>query len=162
MERIIKIDDKELKLDNNVGWLMEYKSQFNVDILPTLMPLLAGITDMMAGLVEATDKVESFDIKDFAKMTRSEGWMDALVKLSSFEIVDMMNITWALAKTADESIPEPRKWVRELGRFPTDEIGPELLELVAQSVMSSKNFQRLQETVQDLKPKMMKSPSTQS
>jgi hypothetical protein len=34
VERIIKIADKEVRLNNNVAWTMEYRDQFGKDILP--------------------------------------------------------------------------------------------------------------------------------
>ena len=161
MIKTIKIEDKEIRLDNNIGWTIEYRSQFNTDILPTLMPMIAGIMDTLAGLVSSTGKTSDLDIDDLIKIIRSEEMFEALVKLSSFEFVDLMNITWAMAKTADEDIPEPKKWVKEIGSFPIDEIGPALFEMIFKGVVSSKNWERLQKTLTDLKPKQVNEKKSQ-
>ena len=67
-----------------------------------------------------------------------------------------------MAKCADESIEEPRRWVRQFDAFPLDEVGPDIFEMIAGSVVSTKNLQRLQSAMKSLKPKKQKSTSTKS
>lgn len=152
MEKIIKIEDKDIRLNNNIGWTMEYRDQFNQDILPTLMPMVAGVIDTVVGLISQTGKTGNIELNDLIVVAKSDEFFDALVKMSSFEFVDLLNITWAMAKTADESIPEPRTWIREIGAFPIDEIGPTIFEMILQGVISRKNWMRLQKSLKSLKP----------
>ena len=76
-------------------------------------------------------------------ITDSPKFIDAVAHLSGLEFVEIINITWALAKCADESIPEPKKWVRQFDEFPVDEIAPELFDIVTKGVISSKNLKSL-------------------
>lgn len=153
MIKTINIGDMEVRLDNNVGWTLEYRDQFNTDILPTLMPMIAGLFDAMIGLLDSTGKKDSFTVQDFIEAAKSEEFTSALIKLSSFEFTDLINITWAMAKCADDSIPEPKKWVRQFEEFPLDVIAPAVFELGVGGVISRKNWERLQTALEGLKPK---------
>ena len=157
MERTINIGDKEVRLSNNIGWTMEYRDQFNRDIIPTIMPMIAGIIDTAVSLISSTGKTEDLELEDLVEMAKSEEFFEALLKLSSFEFVDILNITWSLAKAADEKIPEPKKWIRQFDEFPIDEIGPVIGSMIIQGVVSSKNWQRLQQMIADLNLKELKS-----
>ena len=160
MERTVNIEGKEIRLNNNIGWTMEYRDQFNQDILPTLMPMIAGVIDTVVGLIGSTGKTENIEVDDLIRVAKSEDFFEALIKISAFEFVDLLNITWAMAKTADESIPEPKKWVKQIGSFPLDEIGPIIFELILQGVVSSKNWTRLQSALKSLRPKEEKTEKT--
>ena len=48
MQTTITLENgQEIKIDNNLAWLMEYQNQFGEDILPTLMPLMLSFTDLL-------------------------------------------------------------------------------------------------------------------
>ena len=155
MEKTIKLGDKEVKLVNNISWTMEYRDQFNTDILPTLMPMVAGVFDVMIGLLDSTGKKDDFTVDDLVETAKSDEFTSALIKISSFELTDFINITWAMAKAADPDISEPKIWVRQFEEFPLDIIAPAVFELGASGVISRKNWERLQKTlgkVKNLKP----------
>lgn len=156
MIKTIKLGDKEVQLNNNIGWTLEYRDQFNTDILPTMMPIVAGISDAMIGLLESVGSAKdlnNFSMDDFVEVAKSDEFTSALIKVSSFELTDLINITWAMAKCADDSIPEPKKWAREFEEFPLDVIGPAVFELGVGGLISRKNWERLQKALQNLKPK---------
>lgn len=156
MIKTIQIGDKEVQLNNNIGWTLAYKDQFNTDILPTMMPIVAGISDAMIGLLESvgsTKDLNNFSLDDFVEVAKTEEFTSALIKVSSFELTDLINITWAMAKCADDSIPEPKRWVREFEEFPLDVIAPAVFELGIGGLISSKNWERLQKAIASLKPK---------
>lgn len=153
MERTINIGDKEVRLNNNIGWTMEYRDQFNTDILPTIMPMIAGAFDAIIGLLDSTGKKKDFTTEDFVEAAKSEEFMSALIKFSSFELADLINITWAMAKCADDSIPEPKKWARQFEEFPLDVIVPAVFELGVGGFISRKNWERLQNAMEGLRPK---------
>ena len=157
MEKTIKIGDKDVRLSNNIGWALIYRDQFGRDIIPTIMPMLAGLLDILGGLLR-NGKTDNLSINDLAELMDGDELMNAYVHLSGLEFTDFINITWALAKCADDSIPEPTMWVRQFDEFPVDIIGPAVFSLVLKGVMSSKNWTRLT----SLKKKIQPLNSTQS
>ena len=157
MEKKIKIDSKNsIKLNNNVGWLFIYKDQFGRDIVPTLIPVLNAGIDLVFGIYKETGgKLD----KDAIMSIDTDALTDALISASGIEMVDMINMVWALAKNADEDIEEPREWVKQFDTFPMDIIGPALFEMVFKSMVSTKNLKRLQNLKESLQPE---STSTRS
>lgn len=154
MEQTIKIGKKSVKLNNNIGWTFIYKDQFGQDIIPTLMPALASVVDIVGGIIKETGKTNEFDLGDVVQVLDTTAWTDAMIHLSGLEFTDFINLTWALAKCANEDIDPPREWVKQFDIFPVDEIAPKLFEMIFSGVTSSKKWERLKE--------MMKSLSLQS
>lgn len=148
---------RELTLTNDISWMMEYRDQFGQDIVPVLMPILLGITQTMGALVEEVGDMKKLNTKAFFRVMGSEAMMDIALKLSTFEIVDVLNITWAMAKAADESIPEPKKWIKGLGGEDHEEtpladvIIPAVVDLAIRGVMRPKNWERLTENLSSIK-----------
>ena len=161
MIKTIQIGDKEVALDNNIVWALHYRSQFGKDIIPTLMPLLAAVLDVVSGVVRSGEDVDgNIDVNKVLKTVDGDYVTDAIVHLSGLELNDFIEITWALAKTADETIPEPEKWLRQFDTFPLDVIGPEVFTMIAKGVMSSKNWTRLEGQLKNLQPKSSSTTSS--
>lgn len=159
MEKIIKIGDKEVRLDNCVGWTMEYKAQFGRDILPSIMPIVVtGIESVTAILNESGMKDgKNPTIGDI--MGAIEGrTMDLLLPLYQLEFTDtVVNVLWSMAKAADDYIAPPKTWVRQFDEFPLDVILPAITELIVSGFVSSKNRERLRtigETLKNLQPSL--------
>ena len=153
MEKTITIDGKDVRLNNNIGWTMEYRDQFGRDIVPALMPLLGGLISITGGIIEEIGGTGGeVDAATVIQAMSGEKIDDILLQLSQLEITDFINIVWALAKNADGSIQEPRRWVRQFETFPLDEILPVVGEMIIKSVTSSKNWERLQALAEGLKP----------
>ena len=154
MIKTVKIGKKEVRLDNNVGWTLVYRDQFGRDILPVIMPAIAGLLDIISGVVtEASDENDEINLRSLAKMLDGETVTDAMIHLSGLEFVDFLNITWSLAKNADDSIPEPRLWIKEFEDFPLDVVGPAVGMLIVKGLISSKNLRRLSELLKTVQPK---------
>ena len=155
MRDVIKLENgQELILDNNLAWLMEYQDQFGEDILPTLMPILLSFTDLLGALADTDADLEHLTAKDILGILKTEAAMDAGIKLSTFNTTDLINIIWALAKTADDSIAPPKKWIRQFDNgFQLDIIMPKAAALIVKGVMSSKNIERLTAAWSRLQPK---------
>ena len=143
MEKTINIGNKEVRLNNNIGWTIDYRDQFGTDIIPTLLPMVAAALDLIKGLLEEMEDTSSLEWQDILKTLDGDTLLDALVHLGGLEFKDFINVTWAMAKCADETIPEPRTWVRQFEVFPLDEIAPAVFELIYKGVISSKNLTRL-------------------
>ena len=161
MIKTVKFGNKDVELDNNIGWTMIYRDQFGQDIVPAIMPILAGMVDVASGLITEADVKEEITFDNLAKVAESGKLEEALIKVASAEFVDFLNIAWSLAKNADDSIPEPRIWVRQFDEFPVDVIGPEIFKLVFCGMVSSKNQKRLNAIKKNVQPKKNPSTSTQ-
>lgn len=159
MEKIIKIGEKDVRLSNNIGWALIYRDQFGRDIIPTIMPMLAGLLDLLGGFLR-NGKTDSLTMADLAELMDGDEFMNAYIHLSGLEFADFINITWALAKCADDSIPEPTLWVRQFDEFPVDVIGPAVFSLVLKGVMSSKNWKRLTSHLKRIRPESILTPSS--
>ncbi len=149
MEKIIKIGKQEVRLNNNVAWTMEYRDQFNKDILPAIMPIVAAaIEGISSVLAEADDELTTTGIAE-AIQGRS---MDIFLPMFQAEFVDLVvNVTWAMAKAADEGVAPPKQWVKQFESFPLDVIGPEIFDMVLKGFVSSKNLKRLKKLGANLK-----------
>lgn len=153
MEKIIKIGNQEVRLSNNVAWTMEYRDQFGRDIVPAIMPIITSFMEGASTIIADLDGELTMD--GIAEALRGRA-MDILLPMYQVEFVDIvLNVTWAMAKAADEEIEPPKKWVRQFEEFPLDVIVPEIYELVVKGFISSKNLERLKKagaTLKNLQP----------
>ena len=140
MEKVIKIGEKEVRLSNNVEWTMEYRDQFNKDIVPAIMPLLSTMTEAISS--DVSEAGTDLTLQSIADAVQGRA-NDILLPMYQLEFVDLANVTWAMAKAADEDIDPPPKWFRQFDNFPLDVIGPAVFELVMKGFVSSKNLIRL-------------------
>lgn len=156
MIKTITIDDKDIVLDNNVEWALIYRDQFGRDIIPAIMPLLAGALDVVSGIFQEAGDKKEITIENLAKLADGDTLINAMIHIGGFEFVDFINITWALAKNADDSIPEPNIWLKQFDEFPIDVIGPEVVKLIFKGMVSSKNLERLNGLMKNVQPKKRK------
>lgn len=151
MEKAIKIGKKEVRLNNNVAWTMEYRDQFGKDILPVVMPLLASVVEGVSTIAADADKGGSVSVASIAEALEGRT-MEVLLPMFQSEFVDLVvNVTWAMAKAADESIETPKRWVRQFDEFPLDVVGPAVFDMVLKGFVSSKNLKRLKKIGESLK-----------
>ena len=149
MEKVIKIGNQEVRLSNNVSWTMEYRDQFGKDIVPALMPVLASLIEGASTVLSDADKSE-IGVADIAEALQGRT-LDIMLPMFQVEFVDVIiNVTWAMAKAADETILPPKQWVRQFEEFPLDVLGPALYELVLKGFVSSKNLKRLKKIGKEL------------
>lgn len=160
----VTIGDKELVLSNSAAWALAYRDQFNHDIIPTVMPLLAGILDIIGGIASnftaGEDGKVEIALTDALDVIDSDSIMDALIHLSGFELVELFNITWAMNKAAVDDIDEPKTWIKQFEVFPVDEVAPKVFGLMASGLMSSKNLKRLESLKKTIQPSIS-TPSSQ-
>ena len=151
MEKIIKIGKQEVRLNNNVAWTMEYRDQFGKDILPAVMPLLTSMIEGVSAVVAESTEGERMTAESIAEALQGRT-LDFMLPMYQAEFVDLVvNVTWAMAKAADESIDPPKKWVRQFEEFPLDVVGPAVFDLVLKGFVSSKNLKRLKKMGESLK-----------
>ena len=149
MEKTITIDGKDVKLNNNAAWAMEYQDQFGKDILPVMLPLIASVAEGLAAVIAEADTKKP-SAQSIAEAIEGRA-VDILAPIFQAEVVDLVyNVTWALAKNADPEIPEPRRWIRQFDTFPLDLVVPEVYGMLVQGFVSSKNLQRLEKIKEEL------------
>ena len=159
MEKVIKIGKQEVRLSNNVAWTMEYRDQFGKDIVPALMPVLASMVEGVSTIISESDNGE-LNVSTIAESLQGRA-LDILLPMFQVEFVDtIINVTWSMAKAADEKIAPPKQWVRQFEEFPLDVVGPAIYEMVLKGFVSSKNLKRLKKLGKDLK-NLQPSHSTQ-
>ena len=142
MEKVIKIGKQEVRLNNNVAWTMEYRDQFGEDIVPAIMPLFASLIEGVSTVVAETGKAE-ITVADLAEAVQGRS-LDVLLPMFQVEMVKIViNVTWAMAKAADENILPPKQWVKQFDDFPLDVVIPEVYGLALKGFVSSKNLKRL-------------------
>ena len=158
MEKIIKIGKQEVRLNNNMAWTIEYKDQFGKDVLLALMPMIASLMEGVSTILAETGG--NLTMEGVAEALEGKS-MEVLLPMYQIEFVDLINITWAMAKAADEDIDPPKRWIRQFDTFPVDVIAPAVFDLVLKGSASSKNLKRLKEILKNL-PKLQPSLQTMS
>lgn len=152
MKKTIKIDEENtLTLSNNVGWLLAYRDQFGVDIVPALVPVLNAVIEIYAEIAKQTGDLKT--AADIFTKIDAETIQGAILELAGVQITDLVNVVWAMAKAADDDIDEPRTWVRQFETFPLDVIAPAVLELAVRGLISGKNSTRLLDALKVVEPK---------
>lgn len=161
MEKTIKIGKQDVKLSNNVSWALEYKDQFGTDVVQEHIPVMASLMEAIAGAVPENGEI------DVAKILSSfEGRaMEILIPLMQTEFLTIIiNMTWAMAKAADDSIEPPRQWLKQFDSFPVDTIAPAVYDLAMKGFVSSKNLTRLKglkKKITTIQPSTSKPSSSQ-
>lgn len=160
MEKIVKIGKQEVRLNNNMAWTMEYRDQFGKDILPAIMPLLASMIEGVSTVMAEASDAGEMTTASIAEALEGRS-MDILLPMFQAEFVDLViNVTWSMAKAADENIEPPKRWVRQFDSFPLDVVGPIIFDMVLKGFVSSKNLKRLKKISESLKTLQPKSHST--
>lgn len=161
MIRTLEFGNKEVRLSNNISWTMIYRDQFGHDIVSALVPMLAAGLDVISDFLGDVDTSQPVNAADIMKNIDGDALLDALAHLSGVEFVDLINITWAMAKAVDDSLPEPMRWVKDFDEFPVDVIAPEVAKLAFKGMVSTKNLKRLMDLKKNLQT-IRPLPSTQS
>jgi hypothetical protein len=112
VEKTLTIDGQEVKFKSTGGTPLRYKAQFQKDFLADMMKL-----NMLKRLDFKNLNPDEFDLFDFEPY---------------------YNLVWALAKTADPSIPEPIAWLDRFESFPVLRIADELQEMLVSSLSEKK------------------------
>ena len=105
--------------------------------------MIDTILDALTGLING-DYIEENDIGD---------------KLYGMEITTATNVLWALAKNADDDIPDVREWLDQFDVFPLADIIPEVMDVLVKSMVSTKKAQLLQERLQAIALQFIQSQS---
>ena len=150
MEKIITIGDKEIKVSNNVAWVMEYRDQFNKDVMEAMMPIISTLIESVSAIISESGTSGEIKVEDIASAIQGRSF-ELTLPLTQLGLTDsVVNVFWAMAKAADENIAPPKKWIRQFDEFPLDIIVPELGEMILTGFTSSKNLTRLRGMIKGL------------
>ena len=143
MEKIINIGDKEVKLSNNVAWTREYRDQFNTDVMAAMMPIITTLIETVTTIINESGSDGEISTKDISEALQGRAFEITLPLMQLGLNDSVVNVVWAMAKAADETIAPPKQWVRQFETFPLDEIVPEVGQMILSGFASSKNLERL-------------------
>lgn len=140
-------ENQKIKLNASLGWVLRYRAQFGHDILPDLLPMVESGLTLAAGAMDDSGELEWRKLMEFDTIS------SAMISMAGAEFTTALNIIWAMAKNADESIPAPFDWVNQFEKFPLDQIVPEVVDAVINTVVSEKNRKRLGKLKKKNQPK---------
>ena len=117
MEKIILVDNKEVKFKSTAGTLMRYRNNFGRDLINDIVALEKKFKTVKSGMAQ-------FEI----------------VELDMFE-----KIAWAMAKTANNDIPDIEHWLDEFDSFSIMKVLPEIMELLIGNLRQENQKKRMVE-----------------
>lgn len=118
MEKTLQIGNKETRLKSTAGTMLRYRNNFSRDFIKDLIDLQRKLQENTSGEIEAVD-------------------------LDIFE-----KITWCMAKTADDTIPDIEKWLDQFETFDIMQALPEIMELLV-SNMEQVNSKKKNEVAEE-------------
>lgn len=118
MEKIIEIDNKKIRFKSTAGTLMRYRNNFGRDLIKDIVALDKKFK-------KVKDGTEQF----------------AILELDMFE-----KIAWAMAKTADNQIPDIEHWLDDFDSFSIMKILPQIMELLIGNLRQDNEKKRMIET----------------
>ena len=107
MEKIITIDNQEVKLKVTAGCLRMYKLQFKRDLIKDVFKLKKLENHIVDGELDLSDEAMS---------------------LIDFEMFS--DLLWTFAKKGDKTIPAPMEWEDNFVSIPFKTVYPEVVELL--------------------------------
>lgn len=133
MKKTITIDGKEIQFSSNAYFANIFKNQFGYDILTVLLPFISELLKSADNLYTSSQGGE----------IKPSSIGELLENVYSLEAVDVNNIIWAMAKTADPTIDEPQKWFTQFEEFPYIDILSELWDMMLPSLISKKKLEEI-------------------
>ena len=115
MEKIIIIDNREVKFKSTAGTLMRYRNNFGRDLIKDIVALEKKFKTVKSGMAQ-------FEI----------------IELDMFE-----KIAWAMAKTANDNIPDIEHWLDDFNSFSIMKILPEIMELLIGNLRQENEKKRM-------------------
>ena len=110
MEKVIKINNRDVTFKSTGATLLRYKSQFKKDFL-----------------------------KEIVKISEIDDMEDGVAVFEKIDMQTVYEFIWVLAKTADNNVPPLLEWLDTFDEFPVLEIFMELQDLILSSVQSTSN-----------------------
>lgn len=141
-------EERALILDNTFTWMVYYKEAFGRDIVPDLAPILNSVIKAFFAVFSAVDvnkvvKIATSKQKNKTEADRTSAIMNevvqkvdpdditgVIIEATAIESVTFLQIMWALAKCADDSIDEFFEWTKTTSGMTPDFLVSEVFDLV--------------------------------
>lgn len=141
-------EERALVLDNTFTWMVYYKEAFGRDIVPDLAPILNSVIKAFFAVFSAVDvdkvvKIATSKQKNKTEADRTSAIMNevlqkvdpdditgVIIEATAIESVTFLQIMWALAKCADDSIDEFFEWTKTTSGMTPDFLVSEVFDLV--------------------------------
>lgn len=141
-------EERALVLDNTFTWMVYYKEAFGRDIVPDLAPILNSVIKAFFAVFSAVDvnkvvKIATSKQKNQTEADRTSAIMNevvqkvdpdditgVIIEATAIESVTFLQIMWALAKCADDSIDEFFEWTKTTSGMTPDFLVSEVFDLV--------------------------------
>jgi len=121
MEKVLIINDKEIKMKSTAGTLMRYRNNFGRDLIKDMVRL-----------------------QDKLKKVNNQGEQFEIVDLDLFE-----KIAWCMAKTADNNIPDIEHWLDNFETFDIMKVLPEIMQLLVDNLnQENESKKKLEEVIE--------------
>ena len=118
MEKIIRIDNRDVRFKSTAGTLMRYRNNFGRDFLKDIVALDKKFKSVKSGIGQ-------FEV----------------VELDIFE-----KLAWSMAKTANDNIPDIEHWLDDFNSFSIMQVLPEIMELLVGNLQQESQKKRMVET----------------
>lgn len=142
MKRTFDFEGIPVELNSSMGWFLIYREQFGHDILPDLMPAIDAVFGLVVDLVGDLD-ADELSLETLLKKLDKDMVSEALATASQMGATTMVQVLWALAKNADNSIPGPLEWMNSFEIVPLDEVFMPVIYFIVDSCVSKKKAQGL-------------------
>lgn len=117
------------EINTSNRWAYIYLEYFGHDIIPDLVPMIDTFLGIFTGMLNGEDADE-------------QQMQDALYGM---EYTTALNVIWALAKNADDEIPDAPEWYDSFEKFELDEVFPQVFEKLITTMVSTKKLKLLQQ-----------------
>lgn len=115
MIKMVEIDGKNILFKSNAATPIRYKQQTGSDFFADILKM-----QYLSPLIGAKPEDIPADVID------------------KLDFSVLYNVVWTLAKTADNSIPEPLTWFDSFDEFSILDILPEVMDLITSNLKSKK------------------------
>ena len=130
---------QSLEINSSGGWLYVFQEQFGFDVLPLLMPALEAGLKAVGIAVQGADGKDKIEAAQMLANFDDENINEIMMSFSGLQLTTLLNIVWAMAKNANDNIPEPKVFYNSFDEFPSDLVIPEVVRQIINTTISKKN-----------------------
>lgn len=130
---------QSLEINSSGGWLYVFQEQFGFDVLPLLMPALEAGLKAVGIAVQGADDKDKIEAAQMLANFDDENINEIMTSFSGLQLTTLLNIVWAMAKNANDNIPEPKVFYNSFDEFPSDLVIPEVVRQIINTTISKKN-----------------------
>lgn len=142
---------QSLEINSSGGWLYVFQEQFGFDVLPLLMPALEAGLKAVGIAVQGADGKDKIEAAQMLANFDDENINEIMTSFSGLQLTTLLNIVWAMAKNANDNIPEPKVFYNSFDEFPSDLVIPEVVRQIINTTISKKNRAKLALRAKEIK-----------